>query len=516
MFVHRGLAPYRCELCTNLYNMKRLLIRHYKTVHKRMPTRDMVQAKGDKITVARSNKETIQAEVNKDPMLMCAKCPFECESDADMKKHLNAHHGINDGVSVHANEVFIIRKLPFECPRCIRSFAAKRTLTRHLQRSHLVDTIIELKSPAPTITPNETQPNAETNETVPLHNAEDATADKETDTPLEAPVADDTAMAAPVADDTAMAAPVADDTAMAAPVVNDTAVVPVAADTSMGAASANAEIDGINVAECDGYTPAAEVLPSHVLNGSDKLLTAATMEPSPIKDGRTRLPRTPIFVCKLCNKTFDELSKLAKHETDMHSGGEPRRVVFQHKCSTCLATFRTLTLLKFHMKRHLARRYQCNRCPKCFIKKPELERHILMKHAEKHDMSSKDKAFRCSLDGCTKTFNFKHHLVRHQNAVHLKVRHVCNICGKDMVNSFNLRAHMRIHSGNGQSYKCPNCDKTYVRRGPLRLHARQAHQLELTDSDWAKMLCNNVRSNNLHVKKTSRKKKTVEAPEAGD
>ncbi|KAH8405510.1 hypothetical protein KR215_001493 [Drosophila sulfurigaster] len=147
MFVHRGLAPYRCELCTNLYNMKRLLIRHYKTVHKRMPTRDMVQAKGDKVTVERTAIEKLHVGVDKPPILMCAKCPFECEVEGEMRKHLNAHHGINDGVSVHANEVFIIRKLPFECPRCIRSFAAKRTLTRHLQRSHLVDTIIEMQAP---------------------------------------------------------------------------------------------------------------------------------------------------------------------------------------------------------------------------------------------------------------------------------------------------------------------------------------------------------------------------------
>lgn len=38
-------------------------------------------------------------------------------------------------------------ELPFECPRCIRSFAAKTTLSRHLQRSHLVDTIIEMQTP---------------------------------------------------------------------------------------------------------------------------------------------------------------------------------------------------------------------------------------------------------------------------------------------------------------------------------------------------------------------------------
>lgn len=96
--------------------MKRLLIRHYKTVHKRMPTRDMVQAKGDKVTMARTSLEKIETNLNKsrfqigirfgyisnfipllDPMLMCAKCPFECEPDGEMRKHLNAHHGINDG-----------------------------------------------------------------------------------------------------------------------------------------------------------------------------------------------------------------------------------------------------------------------------------------------------------------------------------------------------------------------------------------------------------------------------------
>lgn len=28
---------------------------------------------------------------------MCAKCPYECEQESEMRKHLNAHHGINEG-----------------------------------------------------------------------------------------------------------------------------------------------------------------------------------------------------------------------------------------------------------------------------------------------------------------------------------------------------------------------------------------------------------------------------------
>lgn len=35
-------------MCTNLYNTKRALIRHYSAVHKKIPSRDMIQAKGDK------------------------------------------------------------------------------------------------------------------------------------------------------------------------------------------------------------------------------------------------------------------------------------------------------------------------------------------------------------------------------------------------------------------------------------------------------------------------------------
>ncbi|KAI9580941.1 hypothetical protein GQX74_011083 [Glossina fuscipes] len=39
--------PYHCEMGTNLYNTKGALIRHYEVVHKKIPTRDMMQAKGD-------------------------------------------------------------------------------------------------------------------------------------------------------------------------------------------------------------------------------------------------------------------------------------------------------------------------------------------------------------------------------------------------------------------------------------------------------------------------------------
>ncbi|CAD7012245.1 unnamed protein product [Ceratitis capitata] len=67
---------------------------------------------------------------------MCAKCPFESVDLTVMQIHLNTMHGLVD-------ENFILQKLPFECPRCIRSCATRARLIRHLERSHSVATIIQ-------------------------------------------------------------------------------------------------------------------------------------------------------------------------------------------------------------------------------------------------------------------------------------------------------------------------------------------------------------------------------------
>ncbi|XP_016968210.3 uncharacterized protein LOC108036515 isoform X2 [Drosophila biarmipes] len=535
MFVHRGLAPYRCELCTNLYNMKRLLIRHYKTVHKRMPTRDMVQAKGDKVSVAPSNIEKVYLGEIKKPLLMCAKCPFECESDADMRQHLNAHHGINDGVSLHANEVFIIRKLPFECPRCIRSFAAKSTLSRHLQRSHLVDTIIEMQTPesaesttvtlgtSSSTTSGPENPVFEENKQNKMMEtdggAEGMTAaasgngcgneagkDDGSGIKMEPAVPEEeldpvTLDAATAVTTTAIAAAI---TAAAAAAATSSSESPI---TTTPSTSTNLfptptqfdyDYDFIGDA-AQRSTPNLHAIPkgtttdappSSQINGSDKLLTTAALTPSPVKGLRSnsRLLRPPTYACKLCNKTFDELGKLVKHEMELHSNTEPSRWGYQHKCAICNTSYRTLTLLKFHMKRHGARKTQCKLCPKTFVTSAELERHTKAKH-------NKEKTLRCMLDGCRKTFAFKHHLVRHQNAMHLDTRYICTVCNKEFKSSLHLRNHMSVHKGFA-TYNCPKCERSYLRRGRLARHVLLIHKIRLTSEELADISAQSVDTNN--------------------
>ncbi|XP_020799281.1 uncharacterized protein LOC110177084 isoform X2 [Drosophila serrata] len=508
MFVHRGLAPYRCELCTNLYNMKRLLIRHYKTVHKRMPTRDMVQAKGDKVLVARTNIEKLYLDGIKSPMVMCAKCPYECEADGEMRKHLNAHHGINDGLSIHANEVFIIRKLPFECPRCIRSFAAKGTLTRHLQRSHMVDTIIEMQaahSSSATTTITTTTASIAgpvgdresikdemmmTTTTAAAGNVLGRSQDDVTATG--APVKKSCAVSEEDVDPVTLDAATAATTAAIAAAISSASASP-STTTASGPSASNLyptptpfdfdyDLMGSDAQRSQVSTPTSNPQfgssGSGLLNGSDKLLTTAAMSPFPTKGLRSnrRQAHSSIYMCKLCNKSFDELGKLVKHEMEMHSNTEPSRWGYQHKCSICSTSYRTLTLLKFHMKRHVNRKSQCKLCPKIFATNAELERHMKVKHCREKLIGP------CAIDGCGKMFAFKHHMVRHQNASHLKSRHICEVCNKELLTVAHLKSHMSLHK-NMVTYRCPECDRPYLRRGRLLSHLLKIHKKRLTEEE---------------------------------
>lgn len=196
---------------------------------------------------------------------------------------------------------------------------------------------------------------------------------------------------------------------------------------------------------------------SGLLNGSDKLLTTAALPAKGLRSMR-RLAHSSIYVCKLCNKSFDELGKLVKHETELHSNTEPSRWGYQHKCSICSTSYRTLTLLKFHMKRHVNRKSQCKLCPKTFATSMELDRHMKTKHCREKTIGP------CAMDGCGKMFAFKHHMIRHQNASHLKSHHVCAVCKKELPTVAHLKKHMALHKGL-VTYRCPECDRPYLRRG---------------------------------------------------
>lgn len=73
-------------MCTNLYNTKRALIRHYRAVHKRIPTRDMIQAKGDKGKIV-NNIEILKQQ--KKNLILYNEIYFAVVVDHTPIEHLN-------------------------------------------------------------------------------------------------------------------------------------------------------------------------------------------------------------------------------------------------------------------------------------------------------------------------------------------------------------------------------------------------------------------------------------------
>ncbi|XP_030387183.1 uncharacterized protein LOC115633834 isoform X2 [Scaptodrosophila lebanonensis] len=509
MFVHRGLAPYRCELCTNIYNRKRALIRHYRAVHKRIPTRDMVQAKGDKVSVDRTNIEKLHIVPPKYPALMCAKCPFECEQDSEMRSHLNAHHGINDGASCHAGDVFIIRKLPYECPRCIRTFAAKHILTRHLQRSHLVDTIIELQSVSnpqttssattrTTSTTTTTLPNAGEQKAAAVEQLNQGQENKEAADKYDQNLNDTTESIITTAADLHTSIgniSVSCYTPLPTPTPNDSYDYEY---NFIGHAHATTRA---SIEHENDNQPSTSSYQRQGLT-ADKTMTfgMAHQEAQQNNSMHNGLPNTPIYVCKQCNHTCTELSELQQHQAEQHTISDhlssPRRN-YDFKCHICNSTYRTKTLLLYHMKRHANRNYQCDQCPKTFVIKPELTKHRVT--------HTNEMPFKCNIeidDGkavCAKTFRYKHHLKRHQNASHHLKRFACQFpnCGRELVTKSQLNQHMRMHKGIF-AYRCPKCGHAFSRRRPLWLHALRAHQLKMTEDDLAEVYRANVGYTNPH------------------
>ncbi|XP_053600626.1 zinc finger protein 319-like isoform X2 [Plodia interpunctella] len=177
---------------------------------------------------------------------------------------------------------------------------------------------------------------------------------------------------------------------------------------------------------------------------------------------------TPRFQCKVCLKKFSFLSALRRHEKQ-HDRVEDVR------CTECNHKFRDEALLKRHMNYAHKGTFICDKCSAKFNSDVALRTHL------KTHKPVSERRFHCHFKGCSKTFNFQHHLKHHEMTHTNTKQYHCSTCG--FIQYHHLKTHMKTHSL--ERYHCTvvSCKKIFTNQYARKRHlATHATHLSTIDS----------------------------------
>ena len=194
------------------------------------------------------------------------------------------------------------------------------------------------------------------------------------------------------------------------------------------------------------------------------------------------------FVCPVCGMTFQRRAALMSH-------GKIHPEFQNHKCTICGKTFTRLDFVKRHVRSHLGYPHECQECHRSYKEQDELNAHhvkIHMKTRKIHAcvvcgkvlknafnlkehmrVHTGDKPFLC--DACPMRFARSVDLRNHQFVHNEDLRYFCHICGKRFRRPEGRRIHLRNHTG-VKPYKCTICDKGFAGRSSYNIHYRNHHR----------------------------------------
>lgn len=105
-------------------------------------------------------------------------------------------------------------------------------------------------------------------------------------------------------------------------------------------------------------------------------------------------------------------------------------------CPICGKILRNAKALRMHMPTHSAKRYQCEYCPKRFVRLSQLETH--------QRTHTGDRPYECT------------------------------VCSRRFAQSVMVQIHMRTHTGQ-KPFQCVQCDRGFAQAANLKRHEQQMH-----------------------------------------
>ncbi|XP_023294026.2 transcription factor IIIA [Lucilia cuprina] len=196
-----------------------------------------------------------------------------------------------------------------------------------------------------------------------------------------------------------------------------------------------------------------------------------------------------VYQCQFCEEKFTQKLKMRRHEISKHTGIYPyncdkcSRGFYQkwqwekheetckiYPCSNCDETFDKWTLFLKHCKetQHSRKYYKCEYCERAYVKPGELQKHVAAKHLE--DENSCAGAYKCSYEGCQKSYAYERNLRQHIATTHEGKKFKCSKedCDKEFSSSQNLQKHLkRDHCPEmaaKQKEQATNSNKTTLKR----------------------------------------------------
>lgn len=168
------------------------------------------------------------------------------------------------------------------------------------------------------------------------------------------------------------------------------------------------------------------------------------------------------FKCPMC--AFETSSRSSVHIHIKHHEKD-----YKYHCELCDRGFLSVAVYKEHVEAHSGvKRYKCDICNKTFLYNRYLKVHRKLNH--KKILEGVEEINECHV--CNRRFSFSKSLIRHLSKIHGigKDNSVdCPVCLKKISNPYNLKMHMRTHTGE-KPYVCEICGKPFSKKVYLRRH----------------------------------------------